>query len=175
MPIISYLEDLDPDQEAAADEIREARQGRLPDLFRIMLHSPDIARGWLSLGTAIRYRASLDDPVRETLITYVAQVRGCDHEVAAHTPLAEAAGVPASVLADLSRWRESDDVGQELGVALAVAEPVMSGRTPAPDAVTAAVEEFGEQGVMEIVALVGYYTAVALFMDGIGLYGSTSG
>ena len=176
MAIIAFPENLDSDQEAAASTIRQARQGRLPDLFRIMLHSPEVARGWLSLGTAIRYRSSLGDAVRETLITYVAQARACDHEVAAHTPLAEAAGVPASALADLSGWRDSAELGQEIRTALALAEPAIAGQAPGADAVVAAVDEFGERGVMEIVALVGYYTAIAIFMDGIGLYDSnTSG
>lgn len=170
MAIIPIPDDLSSDQEVAAAEIRDARQGRLPDLFRIMLHSSDVARGWLSLGTAIRYRSSLDDDVRETLITFVAQARGCAHEVAAHAPLAEAAGVSASALDDLPEWRSSSEFGPALRTALAVADAVVAGGAPVPDVVTAAVEEFGERGVLEVVALVGYYTAVAVFMDGIGLY-----
>lgn len=169
MPIIPFLDDFTIEQSAAEGEIRAARQGRLPDLFRIMLHSPTVSSGWLALGTAIRYHTSLSSAVRETLITFVAQQRGCAHEVTVHAPLAEAAGVPAEALVDLSTWRLSTQLDDAVRTALAIAEPALAGTAPDGTDVAAASAVFGEQGVLEIVALVGYYTAIATFMLGIGL------
>lgn len=169
MAIIDYPQDLSAAQEAVVDEIRANRGGRLPDLFRIMLHSPEVARGWLGLGTAVRYHTSLDDAVRETLICYVAKARNCRYEYANHAPIAEAAGVPPEALTQLQDWRAASLLTQDQRVALAVAEAAAEAAAPDGADLRAALGRYGEQGVLEIFALVSYYTAVALFLNGLAV------
>lgn len=156
-------------QLVVADEIRAARGGRLPDLFLMLLHSPDVARGWLGLGTAIRYQTSLDDGVRELLICYVAQMQRCPSEVATHTPLAVAAGVPVRALQELGAWRSSSLLTDEQRVALVLAECAVAGTPPDDNSLADALEAFAAQGVLEVLALVAYYTAIALFLNASGV------
>lgn len=170
MASVALPNELTAAQLVVADEIRAARGGRLPDLFRMLLHSPDVARGWLGLGTAIRYQTSLDDGVRELLICYVAQMQRCPSEVATHTPLAVAAGVPADALRALGAWRSSSLLlTDEQRVALVLAERAVVGTPPDDNCLADALEAFGEQGVLEVLALVAYYTAIALFLNSAGV------
>lgn len=169
MAALPFPEDLTPDQEAMATEVRDARNGRLPDLFRMLLHSPNVARGWLGLGTALRFQSSLDEGVREMLICYVSQLRDCPSEVTVHAPLAAAAGIPAEALEDLSAWRSSNLLSAEQRAALGLAEVVAAGTEPDGEALASASEAFSAQDVLEIYALVAYYTAIAQFMNATGL------
>ena len=41
-----------------------AERGRLANLYKMLLHSPPVAEGWLSFLTAIRYKCSLAGRVR---------------------------------------------------------------------------------------------------------------
>ncbi len=42
-----------------AEKIRAERGGRLLNLYQMLLNSPDIAAGWLSLLTAVRQKSTL--------------------------------------------------------------------------------------------------------------------
>lgn len=44
---------------ALADQIRAERGGRLGNLYRMLLHSPPVAAGWLHFLTAIRQQCDL--------------------------------------------------------------------------------------------------------------------
>lgn len=169
MAALPFPDDLTPEQEAVASEVRDARNGRLPDLFRLLLHSPNVAHGWLGLGTALRYQSSLDEGVREMLICYVSQRRNCPSEVTIHGPLAAAAGVASKALEDLSAWRSSTLLSDAQRAALRLAEAAADGTEPDEDTLASVMETFPPQDVLEIYALVAYYTAIAQFMNATGL------
>jgi AhpD family alkylhydroperoxidase len=162
-------EDLTPEQEAVATEVRNARNGRLPDLFRMLLHSPNVAHGWLGLGTALRYQSSLDEGVREMLICYVSQLQNCPSEVTTHAPLARAAGIPAAALENLAAWHASTDLSFEQRAALRLAESAVAGTEPDAETLSSVGQAFSTQEILEIFALVAYYTAIAQFMNATGL------
>jgi hypothetical protein len=55
MARIGYADETnDPEIMALAEQIRAERGGRLLNLYRMLLNSPPVARGWLHLLTAIR-------------------------------------------------------------------------------------------------------------------------
>lgn len=164
-----FPQTLTPDQARVADEIRTARGGRLPDLFRMLLHSPNVARGWLGLGTALRYQTSLEDGIRELVICYVAVVKDCPSEVTVHGPIAEGAGVPPEVLAALPQWRTSQDLTPAARAALDLAEAAVAERAPSDTVLEAATTALTRQGALEVLALVAYYTAIAVFLQATGL------
>lgn len=164
---VPFPVDLTPDQVAAEEEIRASRDGKLADLFRILLHAPDVATGWAGLGTSIRYRLALDADVRELLICFVAHRCRCPLEEDAHRPLALEAGVPRSLLDDLDDWRSSAEIGDRHRAALETAESALRGEP----AGSTAIDTLDARTLVELHALVAYYAAVSLFLNGMGLAG----
>lgn len=146
-----------------AAEVLRQRHGTLPNLYRMLLHSPELAAGWLQMGTAVRYRSSLDDLLREMTICAVARVCDSDYEWAHHAPLARRAGATEHQLASLP-----DEVdGAALTPAQRAALTYVAGvaRLDVSDACFAAVSEhFSAADVVELTATAAYYAGVARFL-----------
>src|ERR687886_2033039 len=81
-----------PRAQQVAEEVRQTRSGRMLNLYRMQLYNPDIAAGWLRLGTAVRFNSELDGATRELAICLVARLTGAEYEWQAHPHLEEQAG-----------------------------------------------------------------------------------
>ncbi len=86
MPRIPYQPaDLGEPAELVA-AIRSRRGGRLLNLDRMLLHSPQLAAGWNAYLRAVRNDLSLDPQSREIAICAVAVLNGADYEFHHHAP-----------------------------------------------------------------------------------------
>jgi len=157
--------DVTADQTAC---IRERRDGFLPDLYRMMLHSPIVTRAWAGLGAAIRYETELPPDLRELSICNVAAKTGSEYEWHHHSRLALAAGVTASELQSLHDRDESEHLK---GPRLACVEYTTAVVTDAVDdrAVRQIADLLGLQGLVDLTALASYYTAAARFIAALNI------
>jgi 4-carboxymuconolactone decarboxylase len=140
--------------------------GRLEGPFNAFLLQPVLGDRLQALGSAIRYSTSLGDRTREMAILVVAAERRSGFEQHAHEAIGRAAGLTDSELAAIrlgstadteANWPDSED--------LVVVRTVraLAGHGDLDDTMyTTAIERFGEVGVFELLALVGYYAALAL-------------
>lgn len=86
MPRIPYQPaDLGEPAELVA-AIRARRGGRLLNLDRMLLHSPQLAAGWNAYLRAVRDDLSLDPQSREIAMCAVAALNGADYEFHHHAP-----------------------------------------------------------------------------------------
>jgi 4-carboxymuconolactone decarboxylase len=162
--MIETREHADPEQQEVFDHIVSTR-GRMLRPYAAMLHRPDIARAAADLGAVIRYASTLSDHDRELVIVTTAIERDCAYEWDSHRPLAMEAGVFEETLESVARGVEVSDNRDSRVVAYVRA----LSRTGKVDAVTFenAHALFGEEGVVELTAIVGYYTFLALFMNAV--------
>jgi len=77
---------------AIVEAIRARRGGRLLNLDRILLHSPNFARGWNTLLGATRSELILPADLRELCICAVGALNGAEYELQQHSPPFLAAG-----------------------------------------------------------------------------------
>jgi alkylhydroperoxidase family enzyme len=151
-----------PAAEIAA-AVSAQRHGTLPNLYRMLLHSPAVAEGWLGIGTAVRYRSSLDDLLRELVICTVARVCESDYEWAHHSPLARSFGAGELQLRLLPDEVEVGPFTPAQAVALRHAAAVS--RLEVDDSMHAALEEhFNATHIVELTATAAYYAGVARFL-----------
>ena len=84
---IPYLSD---DQVGPAELVQAIRSrrtgGKLLNLDRMLLHSPEFARGWNAMFGAIRNKLSLDGKLRETAIVAVGVLNDAEYERVHHEP-----------------------------------------------------------------------------------------
>src|SRR2546421_8112217 len=66
--------------------IRKRRGGKLLNLDRMLIHSPEFARGWNALLGAVRTELALDARLRELAIVTVAKINKADYEWDHHLP-----------------------------------------------------------------------------------------
>jgi len=139
--------------------------GQLLGPFGAMVAHPEIGDPLQELGAALRYKTSLPDVAREVVILTVAVHHRSEYEWYAHAAVARHIGLPAEVVDALREGGEPrglDEGGRcawRLAVSLLRPEPV-------GDDLFAAVESaLGSTGVIEVTALVGYYSLLAQLIE----------
>lgn len=166
MPRVQLIEQREHASESqleAFDHIAATRGGRMVRPFAAMLHRPEIARAAADLGAVIRFESTLSDHDRELAIVTTAIERDCEFEWQAHRPLAAAAGVSVDTLDSVA---EGGPVGKATDAFIVdfVRSLCRSGKAD-DEMFNAVVAGLGEAGAVELAALVGYYTMLAIFMN----------
>jgi 4-carboxymuconolactone decarboxylase len=137
-------------------------EGRLYGPFNAMLYSPSVGLALQELGAALRFRGRFTARQREIVTLVVAAHARSDFEWHAHERLGRQAGLAEEELTALGSRRDPvfADVRERI-VYEAARELVSDGDISDPLYVEA-VATFGRASVVELVTLVGYYTALAL-------------
>ena len=159
------LDDMRPEQRAVYAQTVAGRRGSVPANVLVWLHSPDLAARAQKLGEFVRYDTKLPPRQSELAILVVARHWTARYEWAVHANEATRAGVPAAVI-DAIRTRQTPVFGDATSRAIYefTAALVSTGRVP-DDVYEAASAELGARPLVELVALVGYYTMVALTLN----------
>lgn len=127
--------------------------GVVPNLMKVVSHSPAALEGYLSLNGALG-KGVLSVQLRERLALAVAELNGCDYCLAAHTYLGK--NVAKLDDADIAAARDSRSADAKSDAALRFAERVAAQRGHVSDADVKAVKDagFDDAAVMEIVLTV---------------------
>jgi alkylhydroperoxidase family enzyme len=142
----------------------QASRRDILNIHRAIARSPNSLRNFLRLGNSLLLHGQLPPNLRELAILRIAQVSGADYEWAHHVPLAKQAGVSAAQIDGLSGWQESDSFnGRERSV-LAYAEAVVTTRDVSDDVFEAVRSQLGEDDVIELTLVCGYWNMVACLL-----------
>jgi alkylhydroperoxidase family enzyme len=154
----------DPEIAALAEQI-EAERGKLLNLYRMLLHSPPFARGWLGFFTAVRQQGILPGRDRELAILRVAVLNGADYEFAHHVPYAVKDGMTETQI-DAVKVDPSSQEFTARDRALLAYTDAMTRNIRVPDDVFAGVREtFSEREVVELTVTIGGYNMVSRVLE----------
>jgi len=155
---------LDAAQQRVFDAVA-ARRGKVAGPFAVLLHSPELADRIQALGQFIRYDSSLGPRRSELAILATARAWSCQFEWYAHEPLARTAGVPAGVIEAVRVGRRPDGGDAIDGLIFdLVTDLIKTGQVP--DATyDYVVDALGLVSMVELTALVGYYTLLAMTLN----------
>lgn len=152
-------------QRATYDESIASKRGRPPEPMLAWLYSPDMARHATRLGAFLRYDTTLPPHLSELAILITARHWSAQFEWYAHKKLALAAGLAPKIIDDINARRMPQlddpkaqvihDVSKALHETHFVPEPLH----------TRARELLGEQGLVELIGLLGYYTLVSMTLN----------
>ena len=152
-------------QQAVVDEMLAGPRGAVIGPFVATLRSPELTRRLQRLGEYLRYKAALPEKLREMAILLTARAWAQGFEWDVHAPLAAKAGLGTVLITAIaeSRTPPSMDPGETLVHALFTE---LHGTRAVSDATySAACRVFGEQGVIDLIAMIGYYTTLAMIMN----------
>jgi 4-carboxymuconolactone decarboxylase len=140
--------------------------GGLAGPFNAMLYAPPVGHALQELGAAIRFRAQLAPRIREMAILMVAQAWDSGYERASHEPIGREAGLAEPEIEALRVGADPGFTDKQEQVAYSVVRALTG---PDPDSADlddqeydTAVAVLGEQALVELSALVGYYATLAL-------------
>jgi AhpD family alkylhydroperoxidase len=149
-----------------------AERGSLLHLYRMLLHSPALAEGWLALMTAVRQRFTLPGDLRELVIMRIAHCNGAPYEADQHRPLARREGLSEAQLDALAREPIDEAAGFTALQREVLALSDAMTRTVQVDA--ALIErlraQLGEPQLVELVATVASYNMVSRFLEALQIH-----
>ena len=167
-------ESLDGDQRAVYEAIAGGRRAQGPQLFRLaddrgglegpfnaFLLQPRLGGPLQALGSAVRYQTSLSDRAREIAILIVSVHWRSAFEWYAHQAVGRHVGLTDEELSGLREGRVEALPADERVVARTTLLLAADGDLD-DSAYDAAVDALGEDGLFELLTLVGYYGALAL-------------
>lgn len=162
-------ENSSPAVRALADQIRKERDGRMLNLYSMLLNAPPVAEGWLALFTAIRQQCTLRGDYRELIILRVALLNGASYEYQVHVPFALREGITRAQLDTLDRWQDSTALTPAQRAVLAYTD-AMTRDIHVPDAVFDALRgHFNQREIVELTATIGGYNLVSRFLEALAV------
>ena len=159
------LEKMTPAQRAVADAIVSGPRGGMRGPFNSWLRSPELADRLQKVGEYVRFNTSLDKRLNEMAILMTAQHWGSQYEWYAHAPLALKAGLDPAIVNALGEGRKPDAMKEDEAIVWEFTTQLRRARN-VDDAIYArAVEKFGENGIVDLIAVNGYYDVVSMTLN----------
>lgn len=167
MPRVSLPppESLTPEQRRVYDKIVSGPRGKIQGPLRAALHNPELADRWQALGALLRYQTSLSPRRSELAILVTARACNSPFEWYAHRIEAERAGIEAPVIEAILAERTPDGLDDDDATIVRFARELNAMRSVSDATYADALARFGERAVVELTALVGYYTMVAMTLN----------
>lgn len=157
--------DLSPAQKRVYEDVVNGPRGTIVGPLRAVIHSPELADRWQRFGEFVRYRTIVPHLHKELAILLCARRWNSELEWAIHGRVAMDAGLDMSVLDDIRDGNvphlddpaaaDVYDFTRELQIHGNVSERTYR----------AVKKRWGEQGVVELTAVIGYYTMVAMMLN----------
>ncbi len=158
-------ETMTPEQRRVHDAIVTGPRGKLVGPLRAAIHRPELADKWQQLGAMLRYGTSLSSRLSELAILATARHWDCQFEWYAHEPPAQAAGLPPAVIDAIRHNRRPEFKAEdEEAVYDYVTELHQTHFVSAPT-YKRTLDLFGVVATVELTALVGYYSMVAMTLN----------
>jgi 4-carboxymuconolactone decarboxylase len=133
--------------------------------FNVYLRSPELAQQLRKVGEHIRFKSSLPARLNEFAILVTARHWGSQYEWFAHHRLALKAGLDPAVAADLAQGRRPGGMKDDEAVIYDFSHQLHDQHAVSDATYKAAVDKFGEQGVVDLIAVNGYYGLVSMILN----------
>jgi len=164
------LPSLPPDQwtdaqrEAAAAIINGPR-GALYGPFVPLLRSPELMGHAQRLGEYLRYRSAIGTRLTELAILVTARAWNQQVEWAIHAPIAQQAGIAPAVIEAIAQRRQPQGMPADEAAVHDFCIELQRDKRVSDRVYGAALALFGEQGVVDLMGVNGYYTFLAMLMN----------
>ena len=142
------------------------QNGALVGPFNPMLHFPQFGQATWGVNVALSNNTTLPKPVHELVILVTGARFSSRYEIYAHEFVAGSAGLSKAKIASLAAGGRPGDLTEGESLAFDVASVLTRGAQLPDSTYAAAVANFGETGVAEIINLVGFYCLISVLLNG---------
>ncbi len=133
--------------------------------FVPLLRSPELMLSAQSMGDYLRFRSALPRRIGELAILVVCREWTQQVEWQIHYPLALQAGVGRDVADAIADGRRPDKLSADEQAAYDLSIEILRNHRVSDETYRRAVAAFGEQGVVDLLGLNGYYALLAVVMN----------
>ena len=157
-------EQLNPEQKKWADMIaappRNAKFVNPP--YRAYIYNPDLANRLTAMSEYLRWNTSLPPRLSELAILITARQWTAQYEWYAHYPLALKGGLDAKIADAIADGKRPDGMKEDEAALYDLASELYRDKKVSDPVYKAALGQFGERGIMDIIGIIGYYDLVSM-------------
>jgi 4-carboxymuconolactone decarboxylase len=152
-------------QRQAAQEIVNGPRGALYGPFVPLLRSPELMGHAQRLGEYLRYRSAIGTRLTELAVLVTARAWDQQVEWAIHAPIALQAGIGADLIAAIARRERPQAMAADEEAVHDFCSELQRDKRVSDRVYQNALALFGEQGVVDLMGVNGYYTFLAMLMN----------
>jgi 4-carboxymuconolactone decarboxylase len=152
---------MSPAQKRVHDQIVAGKRGRFGGPFELLIRAPEICGLASQLGEHLRWGTSLPDRLSELAIITTARFWRAQYEWYAHAPLAEKAGVPSAAIEAIRTGGTPLFAAKDETLVHRLCSEIFRTQRLSDDSFNQAIATLGETGLVEVIAIIGYYTLIA--------------
>lgn len=152
--------EMNPAQKAVVDEIVSGKRGRFGGPFQVLVRSPEVCKHLSRLGEYLRWGSSLSPALSELAICLTARHIRANYEWHAHAPLAIEGGVPAAALEAIRTGATPNLAAKDQALVYKLVTELIDTKRLSDASFAEGIAAFGEQGIVELGTIIGYYTAI---------------
>jgi 4-carboxymuconolactone decarboxylase len=159
-------EQLSPQQKAYVENLQKPPRNNTTALknppFKVYMRSPDLANKLEAVSDYVRWGTGLEPRLTELAIMITARQWSSQWIWRGHYRAAVRGGLDQSVGTDIAAGRRPTKMKEDEEVLYNYAMEMYRDRTVSDTNYAAAVKQFGEKGLIDLVATMGYYDTVAM-------------
>ncbi len=157
---------LPEDKRHIHDYLAETRGAvRLP--FSAFLNSPELTHRIAHVGSYIRFDSTLPDATRELAILSTAREVDARFEWAGHARMAKELGISEATIDAIANRKAPDGLSEEEALPVRAAQELLRDHSLSDATFNAAHAKFGDAGVVELLATIGYYSLMGCVLNGL--------
>jgi 4-carboxymuconolactone decarboxylase len=160
LPFLNTRGMVPPEALPAFDAIMDGR-GTVSMPISLLMHAPEAAQRATHLGTYLRFESSLPPDILEAAIITTARAFDCEFVWAAHVPAALREGVPQQVIDAVGSGAETRTLPAQYAAVVDFSRGLVSRHQVSQATFDAVRARFGERGLIDLTALIGYYLLMA--------------
>lgn len=153
------------DQRREAEAVIAGPRGALISPFVPLLRSPELMGHAQRMGEYLRYRSALPLQLSELAILVTARRWSQQVEWAIHAPIAQREGIARDTILAIAEGRRPEGLPEPQAVVVDFSHELHVNGGVSDATWARAVACFGEQGVVDLIGINGYYTFLSMVMN----------
>jgi len=152
-------------QRQAADALIAGPRKGVKGPFVPLLRSPELMDRLQKVGEYLRFLSSLEQRISELVMLVVSREWTQHFEWFVHVPLGRKAGISEDTIAALADGRRPSGMREDEEVAYDFCAELLRNKGVSETTYRRAAMKFGENGVIDMLGVAGYFTTVSMVMN----------
>ena len=158
-------DEMTPAQKAMVEHLIAGPRGGVNGPFNVLLRSPEIGDLGQEFGGAARFKSSLPQRLYELAILVTARYWTAQYEWQAHHRSALQAGLSASICDAIAAGRRPTGMQKDEEALYTFVSELLNTKQVSDATFNAAKTVFGERGIVDIIAVTGWYNIVSMMLN----------
>ena len=152
-------------QKKASEEFVAGRGTPVVGPFIPLLRSPEVMLSAKSMGDYLRFKTVLEPKLRELAILVTARQWTQQYEWIFHSPVARKAGLDPEIIRAVAEGRRPTKMSAEEALVYDFCIELHHNKGVSDATYAKALASFGEQGIVDLASVNGYYTLLSMVMN----------